>query len=388
MRKRSVVQASFIIVLFFSLCVTLSVSPMQSSSIMVIDLEPSVVVSGTNFSVSVYDPTIHNMTPYLVDVTIEFNGEYYEITEDTPGGELTLTAPLVTSKKQYLIAAFKEGYEPTNTTLTVDPSPSNQLVITVGSYEVDAKKPFSVLVTDEDAEPIANATVWIQGETSQETRDVTNSEGFAILRAPNKQELVIVAQKNGYLDATKNIWVKTNPSFIDSLLSNPLLPVILAVVVLGIVIVYVQVSKQRNISSGFFDARIKKSIPDGKKKNQTKKTIPSSPSRTKETRKKQHTNTITSEKRKVEEPIKKESFQTITDSPSQQNHREKKKETVAPHQHKWFDDSSAVEQKVDDLTQKKEKEVSNQWFSKKQTIEDEIDASLQKKQKKDKKQND
>jgi len=78
----------------------------EESSIMIIDLHPTIVSSGENFSVSVYDPTIHNGTPYLVDVTIEFNGDYYEITDESPGAELILTAPLVTTKKTYLIASF------------------------------------------------------------------------------------------------------------------------------------------------------------------------------------------------------------------------------------------------------------------------------------------
>jgi len=348
----------------------------DESSIMIIDLNQSTVYSRENFTVSVYDPSIQNSTPYLVNVTIEFNDDYYEITEDTPGGELQLTAPLVTSKTTYEIFAFKQGYEPSNTTLIVEPFPSYQLVITVGSYEVDANKAFSVLVTDENANPIPSVTVHIQGQTGTGSQDKTDQEGIATLIAPNKEEIHLIAYKENYTQATKTIWVHTTPGFFESLLSNPLFPVFLAVVILIVVILYVQLSKyvskkpkNNNYQKETLfikSSSIKKPTFTNKKHSQIP--ISSSPA--------QQLKTTSSQSQHL-------SKQSITPDKSQHLPPFSHQNTVTSnnrfHQHKWFDDNKNIEEKIDALQIDKNHTFQKKWFSNDEQIEQDIDIALKKK---------
>jgi len=367
---------SFLFLLFFFSYKCVS----DESSIMIIDLNPTIVYSRENFSVSVYDPSIQNSTPYLVNVTIEFNGAYYEITDDTPGGELQLTAPLVTSKTTYDIFAYKQGYEPTNTTLFVEPSPSYQLVITVGSYEVDAKKAFSVLVTDENANPMQGATVLIQGQSGSGSQDTTDQAGIATLIAPNIEEIHLVAFKQNYTQATKTIWVRTTPGFFESLFSNPLFPVFLAVVILIAAILYVQLSKylfKKPKDIKYFTEKPVSAPPVNKPPdtNQTPSQPPLIPPP-----QYQPITTYTKPSKISQKSLSKGNL-----SPSNpKSHQEQSTSKNGFHQHKWFNDNKIIEEKIDALQPSNKHTFNTKWFSDNEKIDQDIDRTLKKKKRQNK----
>jgi hypothetical protein len=208
----------------------------------IIDVYPKSVIDGQNFSISVYDPSIKNTTPYLINVTILFNDNFYKITEYHENGELILIAPSVLTQTIFKINAYKEGYVESNTTIIINPSEptdSYQLVITMSTYSINAHEEFTVLVTDEYANPIEDVTVGIQGYSSEGSVANTDEDGYAALIAPNKDEIIIVAQKQDYNDSIKNLWINTKPGLIDTILRDSNTPIIGALVVLIIVIIFV-----------------------------------------------------------------------------------------------------------------------------------------------------
>jgi hypothetical protein len=236
-------KRSIIFIIYLILCLsffTETANAEEKTSI--IDVYPKSVIGGQNFSISVYDPSIKNATPYLVNVTILFNDNFYKITEYHENGELILIAPSVLTQTTVDINAYKEGYIESNTTIIIipsEPTESYQLVITMSTYSINAYEEFTVLVTDEYANPIKDVTVGIQGYSSEGSVANSDENGYADLIAPNKDEIIIIAQKQDYNDSIKNLWINTKPGLIDVILRDSNTPIFGALVVLIIVILFV-----------------------------------------------------------------------------------------------------------------------------------------------------
>jgi len=229
--------------IIFSLLYVFSPCCAQESSIG-IDVAPKVVESNQNFSVSVYDPSIQNGSPYLVDVTILFNKEYFQILPDNENGEITLTAPEVLVNKTFYIEAFYEELQ-TNTSILVIPNkthPETDLVITTDTYVVEAYEDFSILITDKNGKPIENVLVIIEESSASKGSGITNAFGKVELSAPNVEIITIRAEKIGYESAMKTINVKIKGNFIQQILSHPYTPIIGSIIGLIGVICYVTLS--------------------------------------------------------------------------------------------------------------------------------------------------
>lgn len=231
--------------IFIISIVVLSITSLtaQENTNLIIDLSSKSVESGKNFSVSVYDPQIQNGTPYLVNVTILFNNTYYFITSDNENGEIWLKAPKVDSYRLFTIEAFTEN-KMGNISIVVVPSIDeivDQLVITTESYLVNANEQFMVIVTDQFGNPIKDAVVSLKNEDNTNDILLSDSDGQAVLVAPNKKNVTILAQKQGYEDAIETISITMKPSYIDSFLSNPQTPIFIALSILILSIVYVSI---------------------------------------------------------------------------------------------------------------------------------------------------
>ena len=136
-------------------------------------------------------------TPYLINVNIEFNELPFIIGESA---ELILQAPAVDSDRSFIIAAFKDGFDTTNKTLTILNNESNDelldLIVIPDDFTIKAGERFSVRVTDENHIAISGAEVAIQ---SFGNKEITNSDGRAWLVAPEDKDIItIITQKEGY----------------------------------------------------------------------------------------------------------------------------------------------------------------------------------------------
>jgi len=208
------------------------------------------VSSGGSFTVSVYTyPPPQNMTPYVVDVLIIFNGKEYVIGGEDEDGEITIVAPHVVENTTLQIVAYKEGYNPGFKNITITPSPynsSNKLVVTPNVFILKAHQKFTVTITDENGKPVEGVTVGIRNYTGEGSIDKTDANGYANLIAPNTPEITIIAEKEGYIDGVENIPViiaTEDQPFYDT----QFLYLIVAALILLASIIYVTIKDKLNI---------------------------------------------------------------------------------------------------------------------------------------------
>lgn len=347
-----------------------------------IEVVPTTSFSGDFFSVSFYDPSITNETPYLTNVVFIFNEETYQIPVDDESGEILIQAPLVLVNSTFIIEAYKDGYDPANRTIDIlakESEPSFVLDITVLNDEkvVKAFQEFRVLVTDLYGNPIQGATVYIQELNPKEQSIITDINGTVTLTAPNYDEITLITNKTGYEQGQLIIWLKTQPTITDELLNHPYTPIALAVLILITVIIYVaRKNKLDNVTK--FDNYLQDDqdrINQDNTSRTSKKMI--SPSN-----KKNNDKTLLHEQKdsKIEEihlPVDNRSKETITIG-EQTN----KKEPSTFETHRWFEKTSEVEKKVDTLKEPKVEENTEKWFVGTDTLRRRIDETLQEKDKK------
>lgn len=313
------------------------------------------VSSGEYFTVSVFDPSLKNTTPYLVNVLVIFNNKEYVITEEE-NGEITLLAPQVITNTTYKIEAYKEDYRPGFKNITVIPAKHNHssLVITLKSFIVSANEKFLVLVTDEEGIPIENVTVRIENFTGKETTGLTDKNGYTYLKAPNIKEITIIAQKEGYNKGFKKLMITTVSSGPNSIIQNPHTPLIIAAAVLVIAIIYVYLRGGENILN--FDRR---RYPSENKKIITQNTV-------REENTKLHPIRIEN-KSKVEEIY-------ITKPKDDKKIIQINKEDDFP----WFTDNqhSDIQREIDNLTSKINEQET--WFEGLDEVKEKIDRKIRK----------
>jgi hypothetical protein len=205
--------------LFIIIIIPPTANPELQESSIIVEITPSIVESNQTFSVSVFDPNIQIGTPYLVNVTILFNNQYYQITPFLENGALLLTAPEVHTNKTYLIQAFtstKTG----NSTIQVIPQQNKQfteLVIITNSFIINSYEEFTILVTDKSGQPIPNVIVTIQQSSGKKVTAITDINGRTRLTAPNKETITIIAEKQGYNMAARTLQIITQDDTLTSI---------------------------------------------------------------------------------------------------------------------------------------------------------------------------
>lgn len=376
-------KTKFFLLSFFLLSLLSLTFPLVDASFqMKIEVLPPQPISGQNFTISVYDPTIINDSPYLIDVNVTFEQMNYMITKKSPNRELELTAPDVYVPTAYTIFASKSGYNDTNKTIIILPvgTGSPHIVITVISETIIADTLFTLKVTDEFNNPIENATVSIQNQQSKETDGLTNETGHITLRAPNQQEINILAQKEGYEEDEVNLWVRTTTDTTTALLSHPVTPIIIAIGILICTIIFVNIKNRRKIS------KPKLSLNNTKKKNYFTDSKPNikKPLKTAETKKETYELKPSTQiqSSKIEEiHITKPHVQKAV---LQVNSKTNEQPTLTHNKsHQWFSENETIEQKVDDiLSERSTVKETEKWFEGTASLRDAIDTTVKQKQKK------
>lgn len=357
-------------------------SLVDSHSTMQIEVLPPKPISGQNFTVSVYDPTIVNDTPYLTDVKIKFQDKNYSITDQLPNRELTFKAPIVYTPTSISLKAYKENYNSTNKTITIIPdSTPSHVVITVINETLKSNEYFTLKVTDEFNKPIQNATVSIQNCQDDETDGFTNNTGYITLRAPNKQEITILAQKEGYQEDTIELWTEINKDSTSTLLSHPQTPVFIAVLILISTIIFVTL-KNKKIT--FRPSLKSKKMLRGKKSSSSGKSSVDMKDINKNNLKRIQKSLKQSSNSKVEEILiskPKEQKETIT-LPSNKHENERRHQR---NKNRRNPKSDSVEEKVDQLISTQSlKTEKNEWFEGTTSIRNTIDNKIKKRKKKSK----
>ena len=183
------------------------------------------------FIVSVIN-TNDSKNPFMTDVEVTFNSQTKNISEET-NREAVFSAPAVDKNKEFTITATKNGLIDETTILVKNLN----LQITPSSTIIEENKWFSIVVTDGE-EPVGGVRVYIQNYP--EFEDITDTEGFAQLKAPNdKEKIKIIANYNDYAMAEKELIVNIEPSFIDRIFESEYTPIAFAVIILIGVVLYV-----------------------------------------------------------------------------------------------------------------------------------------------------
>jgi hypothetical protein len=200
------------------------------------------IFENEEFYVSVYSLDENGTPTYLVNVIIEFNFKNYEITAEEP--ELVLVAPEVSRDSVVSINANKSGYISAQREILVENK--LHLIIIPDDYTVDANKQFSVLVMDEDQNPVEGVLVGIQSYTGDDSVKITNTNGRVWLVAPGKRsEIVVIAQKEGYVEGSTTLGVNINPGLLESFLKSPFTPIVIAVFLLLVSILVVNYRQRK-----------------------------------------------------------------------------------------------------------------------------------------------
>jgi hypothetical protein len=381
---------SNVITIIFVLFVIISAHVNAQEKQLIIDVI-SEVYEEADFLVSVYTITENDTPVYQIDVIIEFNNELYNITAENP--EITITAPEITENTFFTIFASKNGYESAVTNISVlkkEHQDVQQLIITLldDDFIIDAGNQFSVLVTNKTGAPISDVIVGIQSFTGEGAVGNTDVNGRVRLVAPeDRSEIILIAQKEGYIEGTEKIWVHANPSIIDTIIQNPFTPIIIAVLVLVLAILFVNLRQKRT--------KYPKEKPIEFLKQNNKDQIHHEKNATFNSRKdngkisykqipEEENQLKSNQGAKVEEirisrPIKTKKIISVGD--------EEKKKVSYPKGRKktgddWFEGTDDIMYEIDKLTGIIDEKRSDKWFEGTDNIRAKIDEKLKMKDKK------
>jgi hypothetical protein len=361
------------IILFFILLLSLNnldnffTNAKNTSNQLYID-SPDEIYENADFLVSIY--VIENNTPhYQIDAIILFNNKTYEITYDYP--ELNLESPNVENDSNFEIIAMKDGYlsAKKNIKIVNNKVIKPKLLITILNNNVVIKGNtyLSLLVTDEKGIPIENVTVGIQNLVLKNSVDKTDKNGFGQIYIPNDfDEIIILAQKNGYINASEKIWIKSTPIILEKIIQNPYTSVIISIIVLFIIIIYVSKKKQNN-------KKLMKYKENYQNENISKEKIKASND------KKQRENIQIKEAKIEEIRINKKNYdQKIINLNDQE--KLQKRQNIR-NKDKWFEGIDEIRDKIDTLTNNIDGINENKWFEGKEFLREKIDKALKKNKK-------
>ena len=376
----------FKILIFITLFIFLNtnVAICEKLEISITDLsgeEISEIYEKQHFKVSVLDLDQPG-TPYVLNVTIIFNELPYLIVDES--AEVTLQAPQVDSDRIYQIYALKEGYESSNKTIFILNNISKNLVIITDDV-VDAGRIFSVYIKNENGDPVPNVLVGI--ENNWEERDETDSDGRAWLTAPDDQEeITILAQKEKYTQVKHKIRVNIEEHWLTTFLNSPTFPIIIALFILMVVIIYVNQRQKKSIFEKTINIAEKKSIRKNIGENnitsyENKEEIINYKSGPKDMVRAQTQSDSKIEEIRITKPKKEKEIVPVK---TEKDETEKiiSKNKIKKSEYDWFEGTDYIRYEIDKLTGKIDEEGKDKWFEGIEKIREKIDEKVKSKDKK------
>lgn len=337
------------------------------------------IYEGENFLVSTYTLNENSNPVYQIDVEIEFDGNTSQITTEYP--EIALKAPQISEDTPYIIKASKDGYISAERIIIIL-NKLPKLIVTLDKDSIEANEQFFVTVTDdtENKNPIADATVAIQDVFGEGAIATTNSGGRAWLVAPEvKGEITIMAQKDGYVEGTTPLMVNIGPGFWESLLQNPDIFIILAVIVVIAAIVFVNFRQRKHIDIGAREISKEQaltrygahgkivSLPSSEKTGKPVDQYGSRGPKIEEIR----ISRPRKDKKIVSVKIEKEEARKVIP-----------RKTIRKHDYDWFEGTDDIRYEIDRITGEIDEEGLDKWFEGIDDIRAKIDEKIKKKDKK------
>ena len=325
------------------------------------------------------------------DVQITFNKIFtdgpYEIV--TGEEQLTLIAPEITEDVDVTITATKTGYLSGTTIITiknkVEDQIEHQLFIDPDSFTIDAGKRFSVIVVDENDNPVSEVLIGIESPSNE--KDTTDDAGRGFLKAPEEwdsDEFSIYAQKDGYTDGKIEIALNFEKSWLEELLENSLFPVFIGGFVLFLAIIFVYFRQKRSINKRAKqiskDKLIRKYEVDPKNDNNSKEEILYSSSIKEGVRVAPKSDSKVEEIR-ISRPKKDKDIVSVSEEKDETDKVISKKQRET-RDISWFEGTDEIKYEIDKLTGEIDEEGIDKWYEGVDSLKEKIDEKVKKKDKK------
>jgi hypothetical protein len=329
-----------------------------------------------------YDITVSTENePVILGVNITVLGTTYLTSLSEP--YITIEIPPFEYSDSIVITVTKEDYQPGIIELSVL---KGELSLKVDRVIVEENTDFQVTVTDQDNNPVEDALVYVTEDASPIH---TNQQGKAIAQAPEIEiftTMSIQVIKSGYLPGTTTIRIENVEASFFNLTESKflqILPVLLAVLVVIISILYVFLRQKRTPTKMPQDT--KGNTPDKlqhyhKEKQQRSKT---------ETAKyveieKRNTSSSNLESRVEEIRIPVQAKKKETTILTEEKADERIPEDENKHSDEWFKGQDYMRYKIDELTGKIDQNTDGKWFEGEQDTKYKVDEALKKNLKKKK----
>ena len=375
-------------ILFF-LCLILTINVFFSENIFAAEgdnleiVAPDEIYEEEYFSVSVMDPDILEESPWLIDVIIEFNGYLYQINETA---EVEIQAPFVNQDTNYIIKAFKEGYQTTNKTIIVRNTEIKVLFISHDDFVVDAGERFSVTITENDknGDPVVGVRIAIQsfGQPA-----FTDDNGRAWLTAPEEWEkITILASKDGYVNGLVQMEVNIPPTLLDFIIRNRYFTIFIGTIILIFVILFVNLRQRLSITSRAKE--ISKDKLDNKYESELglnkPKENPESYYYEKENIRVKPDNDSKVEEIRITRPYKEKEVVPV-ESKKDETEKIIDKKRRQKRDYDWFEGTDDLRYEIDRITGEIDEEGIDKWFEGVDHHKDKITKKMKKKDKNTKK---
>jgi hypothetical protein len=317
-------------------------------------------------------------------VVLGVNFTIFEIPYQTSLDEpfITVEIPSYEDTPSLIITATKDGYRPATMELAVL---KGELTIQTESNVVEENTVFQVTVTDQNKNPVADALVYL---TEDATPISTNVQGIATAKAPEIEiftTLTLEVTKEGYLPGSASLRIENVEGSVFTLTESrflQILPVLLAVLVVIVSILYVLLRK-RNIPNKTQQnpptESVEKPTHDHKRRQQSRTDTTQYP----QTKKRPLTNTIP-ESRVEEIRIPVQAKKKETTILTEEKTLEQPTEDDGKHPDEWFKGQDYMRYKIDELTGKIDLNTDGKWFEGEQDTKDKVDEALKKNLKKKK----
>jgi hypothetical protein len=329
------------------------------------------IEEGEYFLVSVYDPEDESPSPYLIDVTIEFDGETYQITDEDENLEISIKAPLVSKDTYYAINATKTGYKSDEKEILVI---NKKLVVTPQDHIVEAGKVFYVTVNDQGDSSVIDATVYIESYGDPAT---TDGDGVYYLTAPeDREEITINAEKAGYERGYETIRVSSLVPWWREFIDSPYFLIIISIIILLIVIVFVHFRQKRSVykrANEISKERMIKKYEDEEK--------PGDQSDIDEHIRVQPNKDAKVEEIRITRPRKEKEVVPVKTEEDKADDVVNRKR-IQRRDYDWFEGTDDMRYEIDKLTGEKDEEGMDKWFEGVGNLKDKIDEKVKKKDKK------
>jgi len=364
---------SFCILLFFSIFSSLSALAEEEETLFIVihdsetnlPIEENIFLEGKKYDIAIGCEDLYG---YVYNVTVSVPwADPFITSEELPW--ITIETPDFEEYPELVITALKDGYVTVEQEIKVL---KGELSITIDRGTIKEKESFSVTVWDQNNNRVEGSTVYLDIDGSAGDSGDTGSNGIAYLTAPEVNddiEIDIKVFKGGYFAGSNTIRVENVP---ESIFMDGLTPIIAAVLVLILAMLFVRIRKELPKPTIESKADIpKKSIGNNKERLASRANPRETPSKAKEEFPSLKKGPWVEEIR-IHRPEKKKETKYVVDE------AEKRKSSDKIDEDEWFKGKAHMKYKIDELTGEIDEQNEDKWFEGVYDVKSKVNKKLKK----------